>query len=106
MLKLVPLSAMYATVSGGLRTASASEVNAVPVVGHNTGSGGLGTARVAVANGASDECSDAGDTVGSVGAAEEHDSAEEGACSGVGASAGSYLAVVGPDLDGSPQGDR
>jgi hypothetical protein len=83
MLKLVPLSAMYATVSGGLSTASA-----------------------AVANGASDECGDAGDKVGAVGAAEERNSAEREACSGVGTSAGSYLAVVGPDLDGSPQGDR
>jgi hypothetical protein len=105
MLKLVPLSAMYATVSGGLSTDSASEVNAVPMVGHNTG-GGLSTASAAVANGASDECRDAGGKVGAVGAAEEHNSVEEETGSGTEISDGSYLAVVGPDLDGSPQGDR
>jgi hypothetical protein len=106
MLKLVPLSAMYATVSGGLRTASAKDVNAVPVVGHNTGSGSLSTASAVVANGASDERSDAGGIASGVGAAEEQDSTEEETGSGTEISDGSYLAVVGPDLDGSPQGDR
>jgi hypothetical protein len=83
MLKLVPLSAMYATVSGG-----------------------LGTARVAVANDATDEGSDAGGIASAVGAVEDNNSAEEGTNTGANTSAGSYLAVVGPDLDGSPQGDR
>jgi hypothetical protein len=84
MLKLVPLSAMYAAVSGG-----------------------LGTARVTVANDATDEGSDAGDKMGAVVTVEDHNSAEEGASGDTAAtSAGSYLAVVGPDLDGSPQGDR
>jgi hypothetical protein len=105
MLKLVPLSAMYATVSGGLRTASAKDVNAVPLVSHNTGSGGLSTAS-AVANAATDEGSGAGSKSGTGDAAEDHISAEERSFSDVGTSAGSYLAVVGPDLDGSPQGDR